>query len=223
MDTSCFEIRESDGYVNATKLAQAAGKLWAHYKTNMSSRTFLNKLALKIQIPVAQLVLNQRGGSRYNQGTWVHPYVATHFATWVSSDFAVCVSGWIEEAKANDPRIAQEYVTAMLNLTADENATPESIIRDALAQELDGETEVSCTHGYIDVLTSDELIEVKHVSRYTHAFGQILAYSKSFPTKKLRIHLFGTAEELKPELIDRCKALCDEYKINVTHETLTLV
>ena len=219
MTPSCFEVRESDGYINATKLAQAAGKFWGHYNENAKHQVYLAKLAKELNIPLNQLVLSQRGGSRYKQGTWIHPQVATHFACWVSIDFSIRVLGWMEQAKKEVPRIALEYVTAMSNLTCDDgNTCMERIVRDALALKCNGKVEVECKHGFIDILTDDELIEVKHVSGYKHALGQVLAYSKSFPTRSLRIHLFGTEDELKPDLIELCESLCNEYNIRVTHE-----
>ena len=46
MTASCFEVRESDGYINATKLAQAAGKFWGHYNENAKHQVYLAKLQL---------------------------------------------------------------------------------------------------------------------------------------------------------------------------------
>ena len=120
---------------------------------------------------------------------------------------------------ASKERGALEYVTAMSNLTCDDgNTCMERIVRDALALKCNGKIEVECKHGFIDILSDDELIEVKHVSGYKHALGQVLAYSKSFSTRSLRIHLFGTEDELKPDLIELCESLCKEYNIQVTHE-----
>ena len=91
----------------------------------------------------------------------------------------------------------------------------ERIVRDALVLKCNGKVEVESKHGFIDILSDDELIEVKHVSGYKHALGQVF---KSFPTRSLRIHLFGTEDALKPELIELCESLCKEYNIRVTHE-----
>ena len=217
MDTEiALQIRPSDGYINATRLAQSGGKKCNHYFANGTTQLFLDKLSIKLSIPKNALIESRRGGN--NKGTWIHQQVATHFAAWISSEFAASVSVWIERAKALDPCIRAEYDMKLTTLKADGNAQTEHVIRDALSARLGGTIEVVVEHGIVDVVTPTEIIEVKHAKKYLHAIGQILGYSDTFPDKARRIHLFGSDEEMSTALLARVNTLCDKYRILVTHE-----
>lgn len=87
--------RASDGYINATAMCRAAGKLWGHYRENANTRAFLDALESDIGIPISELVQSVKGGDPRIQGTWVHPQVAVHLAQWLSAEFAVKVSKWV--------------------------------------------------------------------------------------------------------------------------------
>ncbi len=68
----------------------------------------------------------------------------------------------------------------------------ESYYRDKLAKKLGGETEVKTPDGgRIDILTSSEIIEVKHVKFWRSALGQVISYGYFYPKHQKRIHLFG--------------------------------
>ena len=91
-------VRPSDQYINATAMCRATGKLWGNYWQNQETSEFLNALSLDIGIPISKLVLSVRGNaSAIKQGTWVHRRVAIHLAQWCSPEFAVWVTGRIEE------------------------------------------------------------------------------------------------------------------------------
>jgi hypothetical protein len=61
-----------------------------------------------------------------------------------------------------------------------------------LAACLDGaKLEVSTPVGRIDILTNDEVIEVKRYASWKHALGQAIAYSVFYPALRPRIHLVG--------------------------------
>jgi hypothetical protein len=87
--------RPTDGYINATAMCQAAGRLWGHYRENVTTNAFLTELAADIGIPISVLVQSIKGGDPQLQGTWIHPQVAIHFGQWLSPKFAVQVSQWV--------------------------------------------------------------------------------------------------------------------------------
>ena len=88
--------RPSDGYINATRLCQQAGKLFADYHRATNTKEFLNELSLDMGIPISNLIQTIRGrGDKVAQGTWVHPKVAIHLGMWLSPAFAVTVSEWV--------------------------------------------------------------------------------------------------------------------------------
>ncbi|MDR0273884.1 MAG: KilA-N domain-containing protein [Burkholderiaceae bacterium] len=94
VQNSVVEQRTSDGYINATAMCKAAGKLMADYTRLKSTQEFLDALEPDVGIPISQLIQSLRG-SNVAQGTWVHPQVAIHLAQWLSPQFAVMVSKWV--------------------------------------------------------------------------------------------------------------------------------
>ena len=88
--------RPQDGYINATRLCQQAGKSFGHYNESAQTKAFLSELSADIGIPISGLVQIIKGGNdKLSQGTWVHPQVAIHLGQWLSPAFAVKVSKWV--------------------------------------------------------------------------------------------------------------------------------
>lgn len=87
--------RAVDGYINATAMCRAAGKLWNNYYQNASTKNFIIALCADTGIPVSELIQIVKGGKPEQQGTWAHPQVAIHLAQWLSPEFAVQVSKWV--------------------------------------------------------------------------------------------------------------------------------
>ena len=88
--------RPTDGYVNATRLCQQAGKLFGDYRRLTQTRAFLEALEADMGIPITALIQVIRGGNEtLSQGTWVHPYVAVNLGQWLSPEFAVQVGKWV--------------------------------------------------------------------------------------------------------------------------------
>jgi hypothetical protein len=87
--------RPQDGYINATAMCQAAGKLWADYRRLKTTGEFFDALSADMGIPISDLIQSFKGGDPQLQGTWVHPQVAVHLAQWLSPEFAVKVSKWV--------------------------------------------------------------------------------------------------------------------------------
>ena len=92
-----FGQRESDGYFNATAMCKAAGKLPADYFRQKGTKRFLRNTESVMGIPITELRQIVRGGHPENQGTWVHPQVAIHLASWLSPEFEALVPGWVAE------------------------------------------------------------------------------------------------------------------------------
>lgn len=102
IDGDIIHQRPQDGYINATAMCKAAGKFFANYKENKTTKEFLEALSVDIGIPIS---MNNQGlireiagvGDIEGKGTWVHPQVAIHLAQWLSPQFAVQVSKWVFE------------------------------------------------------------------------------------------------------------------------------
>ena len=86
-----------DGFLNATAIAAHFGKLPKDYLKNEQTQQYISALAenlsvrRKILTKENQIVIVKRGGSE--QGTWLHPKLAVHFARWLDPKFAV----WCDE------------------------------------------------------------------------------------------------------------------------------
>jgi hypothetical protein len=90
----------------------------------------------------------------------------------------------------------------------------EATFRDLLAKQLNGQTEVRCAGGRIDVLTATEIIEVKAIKQWKQALGQVMVYGLDYPSHRKRLHLFGTdlSSNAMAVLLKSCRA----YNIRVT-------
>ncbi len=75
--------------------------------------------------------------------------------------------------------------------------------------------EVPTLAGNIDLLTEQELIEVKSVKNWKFAVGQVLIYGQSYSNHQKRIHLFG---EAAPDFLSMIRSYCTPLDIEVTWE-----
>jgi hypothetical protein len=91
-DTMIQIPMRGDGYVNATALCKAGGKLFGHYQENNQTKAYIQALEDNIGIPILKIIESKKGK---NGGAWVHPQVATHLAQWISPEFAVQVNKWV--------------------------------------------------------------------------------------------------------------------------------
>ncbi len=90
--------RNEDGYFDATAMCRATGKHWKHYNENANSKAFVEALSSEVGIPTSLLIESKKGNTaKFDQGTWVHPYIAINLAQWCSPQFAVQVSKWVFE------------------------------------------------------------------------------------------------------------------------------
>lgn len=85
----------------------------------------------------------------------------------------------------------------------------ESKYRNSLAKRLNGTIEVPVPIGYIDVVTSDTIIEVKLIDEWKAALGQLIVYSIFYPEHRRRLHLLYASNSN----ITRYKLLL-EYVLN---------
>lgn len=96
-DNDIIPQRVTDGYINATAMCKASGKLMGDYLRLSSTKAFLDELSSDMGIPISGLVQSIKGGVTHLQGTWVHPQIAINLAQWLSPKFAVLVSKWVFE------------------------------------------------------------------------------------------------------------------------------
>jgi len=127
-----FYQRTQDGYLNATALVKASNKVISDFLGNARTRKLIEAIASELGISSSEVVHVIKGGGPKLQGTWIHPYLAVHFAAWCSPEFAVKVS-----------EIVIGYYSGKFQTQPEESQTPINI--------------KSCIE---DLKTADSLIEI---------------------------------------------------------------
>ena len=93
--------RKQDGYINASKLSRAYEKKTGKYRNpkgwfeNNRTNEYLELLSDKTGIEVYNLMPIQGAGK--NTEVWLHPRLAVSFAMWLSPEFEMMVSEWVEK------------------------------------------------------------------------------------------------------------------------------
>ena len=91
-------IRKEDGYVNATELCKAGNKRVSNWFRLDKTKYLIHTLEIDINILKSKLIDTKKGNSdKFKQGTWIHPLLATNLAQWISIDFSLKVSKWIDD------------------------------------------------------------------------------------------------------------------------------
>ncbi len=83
------------GYINATKLCSSAEKKFPHWLENNNSKKMISAFSVAIGIPEATMMVKIMTSSKsltQIRGTYVHPDLIPHIASWASPVFAIKVS-----------------------------------------------------------------------------------------------------------------------------------
>jgi hypothetical protein len=95
------------------------------------------------------------------------------------------------------------------------NIQRELSIVDKMNINLNGQREVITPCGRIDILTKEQIIEVKEYKGWKAALGQILVYGNFYPEHQKRIHLFNI---LKNNIeLDIIKEIYNKYDVILTY------
>lgn len=96
----------NDGYLHATQIAKHFGKLPKDYLKTEQTQQYIVALTENLRVRTKiltdknQLVIIKQGG--LDQGTWLHPKLAIHFARWLNPHFAVWCDEQIEKILSNN-------------------------------------------------------------------------------------------------------------------------
>jgi hypothetical protein len=97
-------IMKKNGYVNATKLCKEKGKRFDHWLENKSSKELVSEVKKSSPGIPGDAIIKITGGNILEvRGTYVHPDLVPHIASWISPVFALKVSKIVNEY------IIQEY------------------------------------------------------------------------------------------------------------------
>ena len=198
-----IRLRIVDGYFSATDICKVGGKLFGDWMRLDSTKEFLKILNSEINKDnkITLVQIKKGNSTKFKQGSWIHPMVVTHLAMWISPRFSVKISFWIEEWKAinNNKNI---YNNELCILEPSITNKQEKELRIKLSKELNAEMEVETSAGFIDLLSESLIVEIKEFSLWKHALGQILSYSKYYPSKNKVIYLFGDVQDDKITMIE---------------------
>jgi hypothetical protein len=202
------------GRINGSDLSKQKGKDMYDWTRLEGTKKLIEELSREKGLTKTELLMQVSGGLNCTiRGTYLHPCLITNLACWISPIFGAHICTWIEEWKTH-PGNHLRYLNQISKIKPKSICHNEAEIRDRLATQLDGEVEVSCTCGFIDILTCDELIEVKRGCSWKSALGQLMAYRIDYPEHALRMHLFDC--DCKTAKLARL--VCDPLEIRVTRE-----
>ena len=182
--------------------------------------------AVSSDLGIADILITINGGNQtlLTRGTYAHPDLVPHIASWVSPKFAIKVSGIINKWRALSHENEMEYWTSMGECfqSQEKKVCIEHVIRDRLAEQLQGKIEVETAFGRADVVTDNEVIEIKRLHNWKHALGQVLVYTTdpSISDRNKRIHLFDDTQ-LSPLEFYCIEKVCAQYGCSVTFECVS--
>jgi hypothetical protein len=203
---------KENGYINATKLCKKANKEFKNWYKAGYAKKIINNLKLKLNTSNPVIMQNKILGVNEIRGTYVHPLLISNIANWISPDFALEMSIWVDEWKKMSINNENKYWNALSTIKPSFNNTKEYNIKLKLNKKLKGTLEVETDHGFIDILTKKEIIEVKIAKHYKYALGQILAYSIYYPKKNKIIYLFDVSDNID---IDKIIKLYDKHDVEL--------
>ncbi|BCS82505.1 putative KilA-N domain-containing protein [Cotonvirus japonicus] len=209
-------IMDNNGYVNVTKLCNEAvtkngkNKEFRQWKKTSEAKELMDEISKITKIPASKLLIqNLTSSENITRGSYAHPMLVTHIASWISPKFSARVNSWIEEWKLFSKNNNYKYFKELGNLKPSMSDTKEKNIQLKLRKKYKGKLEVKTKSGHIDLLTNKYLIEIKNYQNWKHAIGQLMVYSIYFPKKIKCLYLFGVGSNDLGEI----KKVCKKYDI----------
>jgi len=239
LNNSKFNIPvRRDGYVNVTKICQAAGKRLDHYKESPAGKEYMeflqnrNLAKSNTRNPGITLLTSMRGNCP-GRGTFAHPDLAMAIAMWAHPPFLAEVSGWIWEL----------LITGRVELGKEK--TPEEL--DAILNRRIAEEQAKIQADYLreklskDLLAIDEDIAAKRANhqrddaaaekervakRAKHQRNDAVADDKAKEESRMQLVRFdaeiaanaiATAEDLKLKRlkVNECQSNCAKNLIDL--------
>jgi hypothetical protein len=90
-------------------------------------------------------------------------------------------------------------------VTVENRRQPERFVRNWLWEQLGGQIEAPTPDGPIDLLTPEEVIEVKAVQNWKEAIGHVLCKAKNYPDRYKCLLLFGEVGTDVEQITKRCE------------------
>jgi hypothetical protein len=96
-------------------------------------------------------------------------------------------------------------------VVANRRRQPERLVRDWLQSQIGGQVEAPSPDGPIDLLTDEEVVEVKAVHNWKDGIGHVLVKARNYPDRHKCLLLFGEADTP----LDHIQTRCDEFGIQL--------
>jgi hypothetical protein len=96
-------------------------------------------------------------------------------------------------------------------VVANRRRQPERLVRDWLQSQIGGQVEAPSPDGPIDLLTDEEVVEVKAVHNWKDGIGHVLVKARNYPDRYKCLLLFGEADTP----LDHIQSRCDEFGIQL--------
>ena len=182
-----IEVRQPDGYLNATLMCKGAGREWSKYAKTNNSKAFMNELQATLPFGRVDLV-SQQNGANGERHTWVHQQIAIDLARWISPKFGVWMTGLVlrfarGEVTTEQSRAAAQEISEAVEPARDPPQVPAQLIQ--WNRQRDDSRELTKTK-------SDTLKEVtggKAYSAYWRNNDAINKAATGKTTKELRVQL----------------------------------
>jgi hypothetical protein len=98
---------------------------------------------------------------------------------------------------------------------SEKKVSREFVVRDALCERVGGgQKEVACPAGRIDLLTTTTVYEVKLVTMWKAAIGQVIAYHCYYTSHAMALELFGSEHDVQ-RLRPTIEHVCNKWNIQV--------
>lgn len=95
----------------------------------------------------------------------------------------------------------------------------EHVVRDTLSRRLGATVEVLSPAGSIDIMSENEIIEVKHCRLWKSGVGQVISYGIHYPSHTKRLHLFTQKGDTRAsKYVEMARIVCSACDIRVTFE-----
>jgi hypothetical protein len=107
-------IMTQNRYINATKMCQDGGKRYDNWLKNQGSKELINEFesaAINVGDGNNLTILIVGGNNPEYRGTYAHPDLITHIASWVSAKLALKVSKIVNEYLLKEEKIKHALVT----------------------------------------------------------------------------------------------------------------
>jgi hypothetical protein len=199
------EMRLSDGYVSATKMCQSAGRHMSDYMRLNSTIEFMVALAVSLGCPESALTSRRENGPVEGRGTWIHPRLAIHLASWCSPTFAVKVTALVLRYLTG--QVTTEESRAAAKTVAERAAPPEETGEDSRALK-----RLKVTHEI-------ELEKTKHANEMAKHANEMANHANELA--KLQSETSRLRMESTRELMEESKRLIDRLASGIAPPALT--